>query len=101
MAEFNGKELSIAAAVYLAAKRIEGIIPYDCEGLTSWENGVKRVEVQNATVKDLQIGDRIISLHEWSIETELEITDLSEEFMIENEVYNLVENSTCKVMRIK
>jgi hypothetical protein len=80
---------------------ITGIKPYEHEGFTSHENGIKRVEVENAQIKDLQIGDRIISLHEWSIETEVEITDLSEAFMIENEVYNLVENSMCKVMRIK
>jgi len=80
---------------------ITGVKPYEYEGFTSVENGVTRVEVLNAKVSDLQVGDRIISLYSWGIETEADITELTEEFFIENEIYNLVDNSMCKVMRIR
>jgi hypothetical protein len=43
-----------------------------------------------ATIKDLKIGDRIFSVNEDMVSTELTVTDLSEIWMLQNEVPRLL-----------
>lgn len=48
-------------------------------------------------IEDLKINDLIVNVAPYSIE--LVITDLSDEFMIQNEVSCLINNSGCVVYR--
>lgn len=49
-------------------------------------------------IKDLEIGDIIISRNGQTIE--LHIIDLSDDFMIQNEVNCLINNNGCHVYRL-